>query len=45
MYNRYNIVSERDLAGVKEKMEQFLADTLSGTPGAETETLPLNAKG
>jgi hypothetical protein len=32
MYNRYNIVSERDLAGVKERMERFLSDTLSDTP-------------
>jgi hypothetical protein len=32
MYNRYNIVSERDLADVKEKMERFLSDTLSDTP-------------
>jgi len=32
MYNRYNIVSERDLADVKEKMEQFLSDTLFDTP-------------
>ena len=42
MYNRYNIVSERDLAGVKEKMERFLSDTLSDTPehsaaGRDTE--------
>jgi integrase len=32
MYNRYNIVSERDLGDVKEKMERFLSDTLSDTP-------------
>ena len=27
MYSRYNIVSERDLVDVKEKMERFLSDT------------------
>jgi integrase len=32
MYNRYNIVSERDLAEVKQKMEAYLSDTLSDTP-------------
>jgi integrase len=32
MYRRYNIVSDRDLEGVKEKMEEFLSDTLSDTP-------------
>jgi len=32
MYNRYNIVSDRDLADVARKMEQFLSDTLSDTP-------------
>jgi integrase len=37
MYNRYNIVSERDLAGVKEKMEQFLSDTLSDTPDPKSK--------
>ena len=37
MYHRYNIVSERDLAGVKEKMEQFLSDTLSNTPRRKSQ--------
>jgi len=27
MYSPYNIVSERDLVDVKEKMERFLSDT------------------
>ena len=37
MYNRYNIVSALDLAGVKDKIERLLIDTLSDTSGGKTE--------
>jgi hypothetical protein len=35
MYNRYNVVPERDLADVMQKRERFLSDTPARNPNAE----------
>ena len=45
MYSRYNIVSERDLVDVKEKMERFLSDTPEAKSTALKTVAALNFKG